>query len=345
MTVAVHDRAGLCALANELRTDPGPVLGAARRVLREGAGLAEALRGLPADLVTRIHAGEPAVLERVESARDGATRLLLEGTRGARYETVLLRPESGRTTQCLSVQAGCDAGCVFCATGQLGLKGRLALDDVLGQVLLGRRLAADEGRHLRNLVFMGMGEPLHEEELLFAALERLLDDRGFGFGPRRVCVSTVGVPAGMVRLAQRFPGVRQALSLHSAVAEERAALIPTGRRHGLEALREAVAEVGRLTGGRVFVEVLLLAGRTDRPEDEAALATWLQGLPVHLNLIPFNPPAGEGELEPTPEAEARALAGRFRDRGVPTTLRRSLGADIAAACGELALSSRATPRR
>ncbi|MCB9916680.1 MAG: radical SAM protein [Planctomycetes bacterium] len=275
-------------------------------------------------------------MRRVESALDGATRLLLESARGASFEAVLLRAASGRTTLCVSIQAGCNAGCAFCATGRLGLRARLGLDDVLGQVVLGRRLAAAEGRHLRNLVFMGMGEPLFEEELLHAALARLVDPRGFGFGPRRVCVSTVGVPDAMVRLAARFPGVHQALSLHSAVPEVRAALIPTARAHELDALRDAVAEVARRTGGRVLVEVLLLAGRTDRPADEAALAAWLEGLPVHLNLIPYNPLAAAPALAPTPEPAARALAARFRARGVPTTLRRSLGADVAAACGTLA---------
>lgn len=312
----------------------------ARLVLRQGAeweaAVSEVGAGLPDELLAKLKPGALELVERRDSREDGATKLLLRNGAGAEFESVLLRAASGRTSLCLSIQAGCNAGCVFCATGELGLRARLALDDVLEQVVLARKLAAREGRALRNLVFMGMGEPLFEESLLHDALERLLDARGFGFSARRVCVSTVGVPSGMLRLARRFPAVRQALSLHSALQTERERLVPLAAKHTLEELRDTVREVGEVTGGRVFVEYLLLEGRTDRRADEEALAGWLEGLPVHLNLIPFNSGAAGGELRATPRPAREAFASRMRERGLRTTLRRSLGADIAAACGELA---------
>jgi 23S rRNA (adenine2503-C2)-methyltransferase len=256
---------------------------------------------------------------------------------------VVLRAASGRRTLCVSVQARCPIGCTFCASGTRGAAATLSPDEVLEQVTRARRLVAAEGGHLRNLVFMGMGEPLLAEELLHGCLDALLDPRGFAFGPSRVCVSTVGLPEGMRRLAARYPRVRQALSLHAARPEVRERLIPTSRAHGPEALRAAVREVGERTGERVLVEVLLLEGVNDGPEDEAALAAWLEGLPARLNLIPYNPPAAvpaEGtvdlSLRPSPAARVEAWAAAFRARGVETTVRRSLGRDVGAACGQLA---------
>ncbi len=337
---SLHDSTGLAALSRRHRVDPQHVRKLARLILQRGHAWEEACTELaeflPGALLAELDQGVLTPIEQRDSDDGGATKLLLRSALGAKFEAVLLRAQSGRTSLCLSIQAGCNAGCKFCATGAAGLHARLSLEDVLEQVVIGRRLATQEGRLLRNLIFMGMGEPLFELELLFAALERLLDPLAFAFAARRVCVSTVGVPAGMVRLARRFPLVRQALSLHSAAPEERARLIPPSAKHGPEELREAVREVGRLTGGRVFVEYLLLAGRTDRPADEVALAQWLDGLPVHLNLIPYNPLVTGSELTPTSQPEREAFAARMKARGVPTTLRHSLGSDIAAACGQLA---------
>lgn len=345
--IHLHDHAGLAAHCRELRVDPQHGERLARLVLREGESVDAALARLRGD-VPRVWSDALArdllALERREdSTADGATKLLFRTPSGAPLESVLLRAASGRRSLCLSIQSRCPIGCRFCASGSLGKVPPVALEEVLDQVVQARRLLAAEGGALRNLVFMGMGEPLLEEELLHAALERLLDPRGFAFGPSRVCVSTVGLPDGMRRLAARFPDVRQALSLHAARADVRERLIPVARTHGLAELREAVREVGERTGGRVLIEVLLLAGVNDGPEDEAALAAWLEGLPARLNLIPYNPPGVLPEdgtldlsLRPAPRERCEAWADAFRARGVETTLRRSLGADVAAACGQLA---------
>jgi 23S rRNA (adenine2503-C2)-methyltransferase len=342
----LHDRQGLAARLRVLRRDPLAADLFARLVLREGVPPAEAAgrRGveLPSELVAELE--ERLVLvAREDSAEDGASRLLWRTPSGARFESVVLRAASGRRTLCVSVQARCPIGCAFCASGTRGPAASLSTDEVLEQVVRARRLVASEGARLRNLVFMGMGEPLLVEELLHGCLDALLDPRGFAFGPSRVCVSTVGLPAGMRRLAERFPRVRQALSLHAARPEVRERLIPTSRASGPAALREAVREVGARTGERVLVEVLLLEGVNDGPEDERALAAWLEGLPVRLNLIPYNRPGAapaDGTLDlalaPSPPQRVAAWADAFRARGVETTVRRSLGRDVAAACGQLA---------
>lgn len=336
----LHDAAGLAQLCKLHRCDPQLLRRLVRGVLQRGESTQAAREGarsaLPTSLLDALDWSTPELRARRDSGEDGASKLLLRSRGGPEFEVVLLRVRSGRTALCVSIQAGCPAGCTFCATGDLGLRGRLELSDVLGSVLLGRRLAAEEGRTLRNLVFMGMGEPLFEEELLHAALERLCDPRGFAFAPRRICVSTVGVPEAMLRLAEARPGVRQALSLHSAREDVRRQLIPLAEKHSLGELRRAVQEVGRLTRGRVLVEYLLLEGLTDRPADEQALCEWLEGLPVHLNLLPYNRLASAPELAPTRREAREAFAARMRARGVRTTLRRSLGGDVAAACGELA---------
>jgi 23S rRNA (adenine2503-C2)-methyltransferase len=343
----LHDSAGLARLCKLHRCDPHSLRPLVRAVLQRGESprvARAALRSeLPVGLLEELDWSTPLLRERRDSAEDGASKLLLQARGGAEFEVVLLRVRSGRTALCVSIQAGCAAGCAFCATGGLGLRGRLQLSDVLGSVLLGRRLAAEEGRALRNLVFMGMGEPLFEEELLHACLERLCDPRGFAFAPRRICVSTVGVPSAMLRLARAHPDVRQALSLHSARGEVRRELIPLAEKHSLEDLRAAVAEVGQVTGGRVLIEYLLLEGLTDRAQDESALCEWLDGLPVHLNLLPYNALASTPALVPTRREAREAFASRMRARGFRTTLRRSLGGDVAAACGELAAGGGGTP--
>jgi 23S rRNA (adenine2503-C2)-methyltransferase len=298
---------------------------------------------LPAAWVAGLTPPRLVQCERADSRLDGASRLVFKTDQGARIETVVLRIASGRNALCLSIQSRCPAACTFCASGTLGKPASLTLEELLEQVVRGRQLLRDEGRRLRNLVFMGMGEPLLEPELLQASLRRLLDPGGFAFAQKNVVVSTVGLPAQMVQLAREFPGVRQALSLHTARQEQREKLIPMARRHDLAELRAAVGEVARLTGGRVFVEVLLLEGVTDRPEDLAALEAWLLGLPVLLNLIPFNIPAGavsrpslDSSLRPTSRPRCAEIAAELRSRGLRVTLRHSLGSDIAAACGQLA---------
>jgi 23S rRNA (adenine2503-C2)-methyltransferase len=271
--------------------------------------------------------------ERHDSTLDGATKLIFRTEDGHRLETVILRITSGRTSLCISSQVGCAAGCAFCATGKMGLMRNLRAEEMLDQVLLAMRLLRGEGRTLRNVVMMGMGEPLHNEKAVYQTLEVLRDPRACYLSERHLLVSTVGMAAAMLRFVERFPNIRLALSLHSARQEVRRLLMPAGKSQSLDKLRAILPEVAR--HGNFMVEVLLLKGLNDGPEDLAALVEVLQGLPIHINLIQFNAHPG-ADYEPVTAAVRDAFAVALRKAGFKVTLRYSLGADIAAACGQLA---------
>ena len=271
--------------------------------------------------------------ERHDSVRDGATKLVFLTPEGFRVEAVILRITSGRTSLCISSQIGCAADCAFCATGRMGLTRNLSTAEMLDQVVLSMRLLREEGRALRNVVLMGMGEPFHNEKALYPALETLRDPRAFYFSERRLLVSTVGVHAAMVRFVERFPHIRLALSLHSARQEVREKIMPTASFHSLERLRDVLPAVTR--HGNFMAEYLLLEGVNDGPADLAALVDFLQGQPVHINLIQFNAFSGSPFRPVTREAR-EAFGVALRKAGFKVTLRYSLGDDIAAACGQLA---------
>jgi 23S rRNA (adenine2503-C2)-methyltransferase len=273
------------------------------------------------------------IIERHDSKIDGASKLVFQTRDGHRVEAVILRIASGRTSLCISSQVGCAAGCGFCATGKLGFIRNLTAAEMLDQVLLAKRLLREEGRTLRNVVVMGMGEPLHNEENLFQCLEILRDPMFFNLSENHLLVSTVGIPDAMVRFAKRFPKIRLALSLHSARQEVREQLMPVSNVQTLEKLK-AVFPILEKTAG-FMVEYLMLKGINDSPEDLEALKTFLEGTHAHINLIQFNAHPGAG-FEPVTKEARDAFGAELRAAGFKTTLRYSLGDDIAAACGQLA---------
>jgi len=272
------------------------------------------------------------LVERHDSKIDGASKLVFRTLDGHLLESVLLRPKTGRTSLCISCQVGCACACDFCATGKMGLIRNLSAAEILDQVTQANRLAKAEERAIRNVVFMGMGEPLLNMDNLFQALEFLRSPPFFNYAGSRLIVSTVGIPHEMERFAQRFPEVRLALSLHSARQDVREKLMPLARKYPLERLRKSLLAVS--AQGKVMVEYLMLEGINDRDEDYQALETFLRGIPAHINLIPFNPFSG-CKLRSTPQAQREAFAARLKQAGFDTTLRYSFGADIAAACGQL----------
>ncbi|HMP97772.1 MAG TPA: 23S rRNA (adenine(2503)-C(2))-methyltransferase RlmN [Kiritimatiellia bacterium] len=273
------------------------------------------------------------LVARQDSNRDGATKLSLRTADGHRVEAVILRVASGRTSLCISSQVGCAANCQFCATAKLGLARNLTTDEILAQVSLAQRLLRAEARTLRNIVFMGMGEPLHNEKNLYAALDTLRNPRAFYFADRHLMVSTVGMVAAMGRFRERFPTVNLALSLHSARQEVRRDLMPAAKSQTLEKLRAVFPPQG--SPSPLMIEYVLLQGVNDGPDDLTALIDYLRGAEVHINLIPFNPHPGAA-FTPVGKAEREAFAHALRRAGYKVTLRRSLGDDIAAACGQLA---------
>ena len=281
--------------------------------------------------------------ERLDSEVDGASRLIFRQGRGLLLESVILRMATGRCSLCISCQVGCAAGCRFCATGQMRQAVNLTADEILDQLVQANGLLQAEDRRTRNIVFMGMGEPFHNEAAVTAAVSQLIDPTAFNHSAMKILVSTVGIPDAMVRFATRFPQVNLALSLHTVDQDTRQQIIPVARRISLDDIRDALVQVEDLRAGRtMMIEYLLLDGINDSDLQITALGDWLEGLSVHVNLIPFNPSVGEGELRPTPVERRVAIGAALKARGFTCTLRYSLGADIAAACGQLVTEANRT---
>ena len=275
------------------------------------------------------------VFRRCDSQVDGASKLLLKTAAGMLIESVILRIATGRSTLCVSSQVGCAAACDFCATGKMGIAQNLSSAEILDQVVQTGQILAAEGRRLHNIVFMGMGEPFHNEDNLFETLDALTSPKMFNRSPGSILVSTVGVTDSMLRCAEHFPRVNQALSLHSVNPDVRRELIPLTKKHPLDELQATIRELNRRQGIPVMVEYLMLAGKNDSSEDAAQLVEWLHGLNVHLNLIPYNEIEDAPHLTGTEDEKIRSFADVLKDAGLKTTVRYSLGSDIAAACGQL----------
>jgi len=277
-------------------------------------------------------------LERPELAADTASsdgltrKFLLKLDDGQTIETVLMG-YPGRYTACVSTQAGCAMGCVFCATGQMGFVRHLRPGEIVAQVLHAQRALRARGESgLRNLVLMGMGEPLHNYDSVMTALSIITDQRGLNLGPSRITISTVGVVPGILRLAEERQPYHLAVSLHGATEAERSALVPASRRWSLAELIAACRTYSATTQRRIFFEWTLIAGANDTPEQAARLAELLLGIDAHVNLIPLNPTSGfAGETSVNAIAFQRVL----REAGLPSTVRQRRGIDVAAGCGQL----------
>jgi len=331
--ISVFDRAALEEFRKEQRIDPMVVRRLRIDLFKHFLPDEKVLTRFPAAKNVSFHALE--LHRRSDSTVDGATKLLLKTANGLLIESVILRVASGRTALCVSSQAGCAAACDFCATGRMGLARNLTAAEILDQLLIAGQLLALENRKVRNIVFMGMGEPFHNEVNLHQALDDLLAPDLFNHASRRILVSTVGIPDAMVRCVERFPEVNLALSLHSVQQEVREQLIPLARRYPLKLLRETVKELNAKSTAPVMIEYLMLAGRNDSAADAQDLIEWLSELRVHVNLIPFNPIEESPHLQGSDRATREAFASRLKSAGITTTLRYSLGQDIGAACGQL----------
>ena len=226
-------------------------------------------------------------------------------------------------------------GCVFCATGQMGFVRHLRPGEIVAQVLHAQRELRARGESgLRNLVLMGMGEPLHNYDSVMTALEIICDPRGINLTPRRVSISTVGVVPGILRMAEENRPYNLAVSLHGASEAERSALVPASRRWSLAELIVACRLYSEKTGRKIFFEWTLIAGANDSIETAVRLAALLTGLPAHVNLIPLNPTNGFAGSATQAEAATR-FSQTLQAAGFPTTIRQRRGIDVAAGCGQL----------
>lgn len=272
-------------------------------------------------------------LDTVKVSRDGTVKFLLRMADGALVETVLI-PGEGRLTQCLSTQVGCPLGCTFCATGLMGFTRNLTSGEILGQVLVARRYALEQGLSpLKNLVFMGMGEPLLNLPQLAKSLEVLNHDLGLGFSRRRITVSSVGLPDKLAELGPLGLAL-PAISLHAPTQELRARIMPVAARVSLDALMAALRAYPMRARERITFEYLLLGGVNDGPAEAKALVRLLGQMRCKVNLIAYNATPGLPYEAPDMD-RVLAFENYLKDKRLSVTLRRSMGADIAAACGQL----------
>ena len=272
----------------------------------------------------------PRVVAR-QAASDGTVRYVLESA-GARFESVLI-PAAARSTLCVSTQAGCSRRCAFCATARLGLSRNLEAGEIVAQLVLARA-EAPAGAPLRNVVFMGMGEPLDNLDPVLRAVEILAQAPAPQIGPGHITVSTSGVLPGMQRFLRECPA-HLALSLNATTDEQRAALMPQTRQWPIAALLELLRESSQRSERVFFIEYVLLDGFNDTDEDARRLVALLRGIRARVNLIPHN--AFEGSaFQPSPAERVLAFQKIVHEAGVRCLLRSSRGGDIDAACGQLA---------
>jgi 23S rRNA (adenine2503-C2)-methyltransferase len=337
--ISIFDSPATDRLRAELKFEPRRLRALRTALFKKFRGMEAALDELPAnvrrDFADRVTFHPITLADVRDSQLDGATKLVLQTQAGYLIESVIMRTGTGRVSLCVSSQVGCAAACGFCATGQMGIAKSLSTAEILDQVVLAGERMRGEGRSIRNIVFMGMGEPFHNEAAVYEAVAALLAPEMFHHTPGRILISTVGIPDAMTRCARRFPDVNLALSLHSVRQGVREKLIPLAAKFHLDELRAAVVKINQIQNRTLMIEYLMLAGINDSPDDSRELVAWLSGLNVHVNLIPYNPIESAPRLRTTERPQRDAFAEILRAAGFVTTIRYSLGADIAAACGQL----------
>ena len=269
-----------------------------------------------------------------QQSRDRQTeKVLFQLPDGQLVETVLMKYEKRRTL-CISSQAGCAMGCVFCATGQMGFFRHLAVGEIVAQVLYFARQLAREGEHVTNIVVMGMGEPLHNYDNTVAALDTLTDSEGFNLGARKITISTVGLVPAIRRFADEQRQIGLAVSLHAATDAERERLIPVARRWPLDELMAACDYYVARAGRRLTFEWALIQYENDTVEQAQALGNLLQNRLCHVNLIPLNPTEGYAG-GPSAKERVDAFQAELARYGVSSSVRVRRGIDIQAGCGQL----------
>ena len=301
--------------------------------ISRGALSFDEMSDLSKDLRSRLFEAyrfESTSVELVQQSKDGTRKYLLKMTDGNFVEAVFMKYEYGNTL-CISTQIGCNMGCVFCASGIGGKIRNLEGWEMLDEYLICRK---DAGEDINHVVLMGMGEPFDNYDNVSEFLRLIHDPDGVGLSYRNITVSTSGLIKGVKKFSEDFPQVNLAISLHAATQDERQELMPVAKSNRLEDLIETCREVSEKTGRRITFEYALIAGKNDRDEDVKKLSALLKGMLCHVNLIPLNPVIENG-MKGSGRDAAKFFADKLEKAGIPATVRRSLGQDIDAACGQL----------
>ncbi|MCB9541632.1 MAG: 23S rRNA (adenine(2503)-C(2))-methyltransferase RlmN [bacterium] len=307
-------------------------------VFKRGARSFDEMTNLPKAMRQKLVDGGYAVgrvtLGRVAESVDGTRKLGIRLDDGAVVETVLIPMGEGRFSQCLSSQVGCALDCKFCYTGTLGLSRHLTPGEIVDQVLVARRAVPEDVR-ITHLVYMGMGEPLHNFDAVVASIKRLIDPDGIGFSARKITVSTSGLVPKIAALGEAVP-VNLAISLNASNDAVRDRIMPINKRYPIETLVDAVDAYPIHSRGKMTLEYVLLGGVNDAAENARELTRALARVKhkVRVNLIPWNPFAGPGFDRPEDE-RVRGFQAILERAGYTVTVRTTKGLDIDAACGQL----------
>lgn len=294
------------------------------------------MSNLPANLRQRLTdecmIGESKIVRHATSS-DGTQKLLLQWNDGSTTECVLI-PDGDRCTACISTQVGCPVKCVFCASGLEGLQRQLTAAQIVEQALCISRLCRESDRRLSNVVFMGLGEPLHNYDATVAALRTINAEWGMNIGARKITISTVGLPKQIKMLADESLQITLAISLHAPNDALRKQIIPWAEGVDIASLIDAAKYYFDRTGREVTLEYILLADLNDKASHARELASVAKKMRSNINLIRYNPVDGLPYGRPTSEA-AQRFQTILREKGVNTHMRKSRGTDIDAACGQL----------
>ncbi len=296
---------------------------------------------LRSTLAERATLDYPKIAEKFISKIDNTVKYLFELSDGQMIEAVLMEYEHGNTI-CLSTQAGCRMGCRFCASTLGGKVRDLTAGEMLGQILVAQH---DSGRRVSGIVLMGVGEPLDNYDNVIRFLRCVSAPEGLNIGSRHISLSTCGLVDKIAKLAEEDLAITLSISLHASNDEKRSKIMPVNRKWNIDALLTACRDYFNRTGRRISFEYTLIAGENDRPEDANELAALLQKYmgkrPFHVNLIPVNPVKERG-FSASGKNSVRRFCSMLGDRGVNATVRRKLGEDINAACGQLRRSAAQT---
>ncbi|MCH5165173.1 MAG: 23S rRNA (adenine(2503)-C(2))-methyltransferase RlmN [Clostridiales bacterium] len=290
---------------------------------------------LPKTFISKLKESyiDRAVTEKTRvTASDGAIRYLFETQCGDLIESVYLPHDYGNSV-CVSCQVGCGMGCVFCASGRYGIKRNLSAGEILSQVLyIARDKKACGG--INKIVMMGSGEPLANYDNTLKFIRLVNSPNGLNIGMRSISVSTCGLPSAIEKLASDGASCTLSLSLHAAQDEKRKCIMRVAEKYTVESLIDALRTYFDKTGRRVVIEYILIDGFNDTDSDVQALKDRLKGLCCHINLIPLNPTDG-CDMKPPPRKKAYAFCEKLKSVGLSATVRRSMGSDVAGACGQL----------
>ena len=279
----------------------------------------------------------PMTLKKDALSSDGTNKFLFETTDEYLVESVLMRHKGDRLTLCISSQVGCPVKCSFCATGTMGYSRNLTTAEIVGQVLHVNRKLALTGERVRNIVFMGMGEPLINYDHVMDAVAILKDQKKFGIGARHITISTSGIVPRIKDLMERDPQVNLAVSLHAPNDALRTKIMPINNAYPLASLMDMLKLYTDTTNKRIFYEYIMLGGVNDSPLLAHELGTLLRGHLAHVNLIPYNPGAGWPDMKASSRNRIMEFQRIVQGYDVPCTIRYTFGQDIDAACGQLAV--------